>query len=123
MKFFNLSEEQTIDLSELDFVDEMQNGDVWNCIEENSQKLTEFFTMANNLAKAKTDLTDFISNNDILNGLLAKEPFTTFNNQFWLCSDLKEELISEVEFLKELAVSCYDLPPIHLEFNGPGSCS
>lgn len=101
MKFFNLSEEQTIDLSELDFVDEMQNGDVWNCIEENSQKLTEFFTMANNLAKAKTDLTDFISNNDILNRLLAKEPFTTFNNQFWLCSDLKEELISEVEFLKE----------------------
>lgn len=78
MKFFNLSEEQTIDLSELDFVDEMLNGDVWNCIEEDSQKLTEFFTMANNLAKAKTDLTDFISNNDILNGLLAKEPFTNF---------------------------------------------
>ena len=66
MKFFNLSEEQTIDLSELDFVDEMLNGDVWNCIEEDSQKLTEFFTMANKLAKAKTDLTDFISNNDIL---------------------------------------------------------
>lgn len=97
MKFFNLSEEQTIDLSELDFVDEM----FWNCIEEDSQKLTEFFTMANKLAKAKTDLADFISNNDILNGLLAKEPFTTFNNQFWLCSDLKEELISEVEYLKE----------------------
>ena len=39
MKFFNLSEEQTIDLSELDFVDEMLDGDVWNCIEEDSQKL------------------------------------------------------------------------------------
>lgn len=101
MKFFNLSEEQTIDLSELDFVDEMLDGDVWNCIEEDSQKLTEFFTMANKLAKAKTDLADFISNNDILNGLLAKEPFIIFNNQFWLCSDLKEELISEVEYLKE----------------------
>lgn len=36
MKFFNLSEEQTIDLSELDFVDEMLDGDVWNCIEEDS---------------------------------------------------------------------------------------
>ena len=53
MKFFNLSEEQTIDLSELDFVDEMLDGDVWNCIEEDSQKLIEFFTMANKLAKAK----------------------------------------------------------------------
>ena len=101
MKFFNLSEEQTIDLSELDFVDEMLDGDVWNCIEEDSQKLTEFFTIANKLAKVKTDLADFISNNDILNGLLAKEPFTIFSNQFWLCSDLKEELINEVEFLKE----------------------
>lgn len=69
MKFFNLSEEQTIDLSELDFVNEMLDDDVWNCIEEDSQKLTEFFTMANKLAKAKTDLADFISNNDILNGL------------------------------------------------------
>ena len=101
MKFFNLSEEQLYDLSELDFVDEMLNGDVWNCVEEDSQELTEFLTMANKLAKVKTDLDDFIPNNDILNGLLAKEPFTTFNNQFWLCSDLKEELINEVEFLKE----------------------
>lgn len=101
MKFFNLSEEQLYDLSELDFVDEVLNGDVWNCVEEDSQKLTEFLAMANKLTKVKTDLADFISNNDILNGLLAKEPFTTFNNQFWLCSDLKEELISEVEFLKE----------------------
>ncbi len=101
MKFFNLSEEQLYDLSELDFVDEMLNGDVWNCVEEDSQKLIEFLTIANKLAKVKTDLADFISNNDILNGLLAKEPFTTFNNQFWLCSDLKEELINEVEFLKE----------------------
>lgn len=101
MKFFNLSEEQLYDLSELDFVDEMLNGDVWNCVEEDSQKLTEFLTMANKLTKVKTDLANFISNNDILNGLLAKEPFTTFSNQFWLCSDLKEELISEVEFLKE----------------------
>ena len=55
MKFFNLSEEQTIDLNELDFVNEMLDGDVWNCIEEDSQKLTEFFTMANKLAKAKTE--------------------------------------------------------------------
>lgn len=101
MKFFNLSEEQLYDLSELDFVDEVLNGDVWNCVEEDSQKLIEFLTIANKLAKVKTDLTEFISNNDILNGLLAKEPFTTFNNQFWLCSDLKEELINEVEFLKE----------------------
>lgn len=101
MKFFNLSEEQLYDLSELDFVDEVLNGDVWNCVEDDSQKLTEFLAMANKLTKVKTDLADFISNNDILNGLLAKEPFTTFNNQFWLCSDLKEELISEVEFLKE----------------------
>lgn len=101
MKFFNLSEEQLFDLSELDFVDEMLNGDVWNCVEEDSQKLTEFFTMANKLAKVKTDLADFVSSNDILNGLLAKEPFIIFNNQFWLCSDLKEELISEVEYLKE----------------------
>lgn len=101
MKFFNLSEEQLYDLSELDFVDEMLNGDVWNCVEKDSQKLIEFLTMANKLTKVKTDLADFISNNDILNGLLAKEPFTTFSNQFWLCSDLKEELISEVEFLKE----------------------
>ena len=101
MKFFNLSEEHLYDLSELDFIDEMLNGDVWNCVEEDSQKLIEFLAMANKLTKVKTDLADFISNNDILNGLLAKEPFTTFNNQFWLCSDLKEELISEVEFLKE----------------------
>ena len=60
MKFFNLSEEQTIDLSELDFVNEMLDGDVWNCIEEDSQKLTEFFTMANKLAKAKTDFLEYL---------------------------------------------------------------
>lgn len=67
-----------------------RTDEMW-LFDDNNNVCRQFFTMANNLAKAKTDLTDFISNN----GLLAKEPFTTFNNQFWLCSDLKEEYLKE----------------------------